>query len=133
MYINALGMGELLPRSGDFFGSGAISPHHTMYINALGTGELLPRSGDFFESRAISPHYIVDIDIEVIIIIVVLSCKADGERNDALVHKEDEKRIVDEEEFVVINLEVDGERWALLLQEEEGEQKSTELELGMLA
>jgi hypothetical protein len=28
-YINALGTGELLPRSGDFFGSGAISPHHT--------------------------------------------------------------------------------------------------------
>jgi hypothetical protein len=27
-YINALGTGELLPRSGDFFGSGAISPHH---------------------------------------------------------------------------------------------------------
>jgi hypothetical protein len=28
------------------------------YINALGTGELLPRSGDFFESGAISPHHI---------------------------------------------------------------------------
>jgi hypothetical protein len=26
--INALGTGELLPRSGDFSGSGAMSPHH---------------------------------------------------------------------------------------------------------
>jgi hypothetical protein len=29
-YINALSIGELLPRSSDFFGSGAISPHHTI-------------------------------------------------------------------------------------------------------
>jgi hypothetical protein len=28
-YINALGIGELLPRSSDFFGSEAISPYHT--------------------------------------------------------------------------------------------------------
>jgi hypothetical protein len=28
-----------------------------MYINALSIGELLPRLDDFFKSGAISPHY----------------------------------------------------------------------------
>jgi len=43
------------------------------------------------------------------------------------------KRIVSKEEFVAINPEVDRERRAFLLQEEEGEHKSAKLELGMLA
>jgi hypothetical protein len=34
-YINALGTGELLLRSGDFFGSGAISPHHIRLVKSM--------------------------------------------------------------------------------------------------
>jgi hypothetical protein len=48
-------------------------------------------------------------------------------------HGEDKERIVGEEEFVAINPEVDGERMAPPLQEDEGKHKSAELESGMPA
>ncbi len=40
----------------------------------------------------------------------MLGWEADEEREDVLVYREDEDRELDEEEFIAINLEVDGER-----------------------
>jgi hypothetical protein len=50
-----------------------------------------------------------------------------------LLHRENKERIVGKEEFVAINLEVDGERRTPLLQEDKGKHKSAKLESGMLA